>query len=53
MPGSPVNWGALPRLDPVRAPRLGEHSEAVLAEVLGLGSGEIGRLMDAGIVAGA
>jgi 2-methylfumaryl-CoA isomerase len=52
VPGSPVNWGALPRLDPVRAPRLGEHSEAVLAEVLGLGSGEIGRLMDRGIVAG-
>ncbi len=53
VPGSPVQWGALPRLDPVRAPRLGEHSEAVLADVLGLGSGEIGRLMDAGIVAGA
>ncbi len=52
MPGSPVNWGALPRLDPVRAPRLGEHSAEVLADVLGLASGEIGRLMDGQIVAG-
>jgi 2-methylfumaryl-CoA isomerase len=53
VPGNPVNWGALPRVSPVRAPRLGEHSEAVLADVLGMGSGEIGRLMDARIVAGA
>ncbi len=52
VPGSPVNWGALPRLDPVRAPRLGEHSAEVLADVLGLASGEIGRLMDRRIVAG-
>jgi 2-methylfumaryl-CoA isomerase len=53
VPGNPVNWGALPRVSPVRAPRLGEHSEAVLADVLRMGSGEIGRLMDARIVAGA
>lgn len=36
--------------DPRPAPYLGEHSEEVLAERLGLGSGEIGRLIDAGIV---
>jgi 2-methylfumaryl-CoA isomerase len=35
------------------APRLGEHTDEVLAQVLGLGSGEIGRLHDAGLVAGA
>jgi 2-methylfumaryl-CoA isomerase len=35
------------------APRLGQHTDEVLAEVLGLSSGEIGRLHDAGIVAGA
>lgn len=39
------------RGSPGIAPRLGEHSEQVLAEVLGLGSGEIGRLFDKGIVA--
>ena len=37
---------------PVRpAPRLGEHTEAVLSEVLGMSSGEIARLRDAGVVA--
>ena len=32
------------------APRIGQHSEAVLAETLGLSSGEIARLIDSGIV---
>jgi 2-methylfumaryl-CoA isomerase len=37
---------------PVRpAPRLGEHTGEVLAEVLGLSAAEIGRLHDQGIVA--
>jgi 2-methylfumaryl-CoA isomerase len=34
------------------APWLGQHTEEVLAQVLGLGSGEIGLLFDTGIVAG-
>jgi 2-methylfumaryl-CoA isomerase len=34
------------------APKLGQHTDQVLAEVLGLASGEIGRLHDAGLVAG-
>lgn len=38
------------RHPPRPAPRNGQHSEEVLAERLGLGSGEIGRLIDAGIV---
>jgi 2-methylfumaryl-CoA isomerase len=50
--GSPVVWGAHPRKDPAPAPRLGRHSEEILAEVLGLGSGQIGALMDRGVVAG-
>jgi 2-methylfumaryl-CoA isomerase len=37
--------------DPRPAPYLGEHSEEVLADKLGLSSGAIGRLVDAGIVA--
>jgi 2-methylfumaryl-CoA isomerase len=35
------------------APRLGQHTDEVLAQVLGLTSGEIGRLHDARLVAGA
>ena len=35
------------------APRLGQHTDQVLAEVLGLSSGEIGRLHDQGLVAQA
>ncbi len=36
--------------DPLPAPYLGQHSEEVLAERLGLSSGEIGSLIDAGTV---
>lgn len=46
-------FGSVPQLDrlsPQAAPRNGEHSEQVLAERLGLASGEIARLIDSGIV---
>jgi len=36
-----------------RAPQLGEHTDEVLAEVLGLSAGQIADLHDARIVAGA
>ena len=52
VPGSPVAFGALPRAAPAPAPVLGADTEAVLADVAGLSSGEIGRLMDAGVVTG-
>ncbi len=38
---------------PGRAPRLGEHTDEVLSRLLGLPDHEIGRLHDAGLVAGA
>lgn len=43
----------LERLPPRPAPRNGEHSEEILAERLDLSSGEIARLIDAGIVGAA
>jgi 2-methylfumaryl-CoA isomerase len=52
MPGSPLHFSAVERLAVRRAPILGEHTEQVLAEVLGLSATEIGRLHDAGVVAG-
>ncbi|HEV7943071.1 MAG TPA: CoA transferase [Solirubrobacteraceae bacterium] len=52
MPGSPLWFDGLRREPVDRAPMLGEHTEQVLAEVLSLSVGEIGRLHDAGVVAG-
>lgn len=51
-PGSPLHFDALPRIAARPAPLLGEHTEQVLAEVLGLSPAEIGRLHDDGVVAG-
>jgi 2-methylfumaryl-CoA isomerase len=52
MPGLPLDFGASPR-EPTRpAPRLGEHTDQVLAEVLGLSGREIARLHDTGIAVG-
>jgi 2-methylfumaryl-CoA isomerase len=53
VPASPLELTAAGRLPPRHAPELGEHTEEILAGVLGLGEGEIGRLFDAGVVAGA
>jgi 2-methylfumaryl-CoA isomerase len=52
VPGSPVSFGAFDRTPPAAAPLLGQHSEEILADLLGLGAGQIGTLMDRGIVAG-
>lgn len=51
-PGSPIVFKGLDR-QPVRsAPVLGQDTDEILAERLGLGSGAIGKLHDAGIIAG-
>jgi 2-methylfumaryl-CoA isomerase len=52
MPGSPIDFGAIERLPVKRAPRLGEHTEEILLDVLGLSEAEVGHLYDEGIVAG-
>ncbi|WP_057882048.1 CoA transferase [Tsuneonella troitsensis] len=46
-----ANLGGQPAGDPRPAPYLGQHSEEVLAERLGLASGAIGDLIDRGVVA--
>ena len=50
-PGAAATFGAPARQHPLRAPALGEHSEEVLAGLVGLSQAEIGHLVDAGIVA--
>ncbi|MGH7934040.1 MAG: CoA transferase [Candidatus Binataceae bacterium] len=52
MPGSPLYFSAAPRVPVRRAPMLGENTDEVLADVLGLGSAQISRLYDEGVVAG-
>ena len=51
-PGTPLQFGAAARVPPLRAPRLGEHTDEILLDVLKLPAEEVGRLHDAGIVAG-
>jgi 2-methylfumaryl-CoA isomerase len=50
-PGAMATLPQESRRAATRAPRLGEHSEEVLAEVLGLSSGQFARLHDQGLVA--
>jgi 2-methylfumaryl-CoA isomerase len=50
--GSPVRIADLQREPTQSAPYIGEHTDEVLHDVLSLSSPEIGRLHDAGIIAG-
>jgi 2-methylfumaryl-CoA isomerase len=52
VPGVPAHFGAVTREPARRAPRLGEHTDEILAEILGMSSGEISALHDRGVVAG-
>lgn len=51
--GTMLDFSGAPRAPVAPAPRLGADTDAVLAGELGLADAEIGRLHDAGIVAGA
>jgi 2-methylfumaryl-CoA isomerase len=52
MPGSPLDFGAVERLPVTRAPLLGEHTDEILLDILGMSEREVGRLHDQGVVAG-
>jgi 2-methylfumaryl-CoA isomerase len=52
VPGSPLQFSAAKGALPQRAPILGEHTDLVLSEVLGLSEAEIGRLRANRVVAG-
>lgn len=51
-PGSPLSFSAIGRGHPAPAPRLGQHTDEVLLEVLGMTSHDVGLLHDKGVVAG-
>jgi len=52
VPGSPLQYSSNPRVAPARAPLLGEHTDQVLSEVLGLSDGQIGKLREKKVIAG-
>jgi len=52
MPGSPLQFGELPRLAATRAPLLGEHTDEILSTVLELSDSEIAGLHDERVVEG-
>jgi 2-methylfumaryl-CoA isomerase len=51
-PASPFAFNAALAAPPRPAPRLGQHTDEILSGLLGLPDHEIGRLHDAGVVAG-
>jgi 2-methylfumaryl-CoA isomerase len=52
MPATPMDFSQVARLPARPAPQLGEHTDEILLDVLGLSSREVGQLHDEGIVAG-
>jgi 2-methylfumaryl-CoA isomerase len=50
VPGSPVASTVHARIEPTPAPRLGEHTHAILSDVLGMPSGAIARLVDQKVI---
>lgn len=51
MPGSPIRFTESPNLEAMPAPELGQHTDQILADELGLPADQIGKLHDGGIVA--
>lgn len=49
-PGAALRMPGGERLPPRPAPRIGQHGDEILSDLLDMASGEIGRLHDAGIV---
>ena len=50
---TPLDFGGAARVPPGIAPRLGEHTRAVLQQKLGLGDEELQALQRAGTIAGS
>ncbi|WP_326761705.1 CoA transferase [Streptomyces phaeochromogenes] len=48
--GSPLHLSDSPMVDPTRSGGLGEHTDAVLSEELGMSADQIAKLRDAGVI---
>lgn len=53
VPSQALNFSALPHVEPKPAPLLGEHTDEILSQELGLDSHQIAKLHDAGVVQGS
>ena len=53
VPRTPLAYGEIERGAPGPAPKLGQHTDEILADVLGMTAHEIGLLHDKGVVAGS
>ena len=51
-PASPMDFSKVPRLPAAPAPLLGQHTDEILLDLLGLSAAQVGALHDAGVVAG-
>jgi 2-methylfumaryl-CoA isomerase len=51
MPGSPLDFSEVERLPAQPAPALGQHTDEILHEILGLSEQEIGKLHDRKVIA--
>jgi 2-methylfumaryl-CoA isomerase len=52
VPGSPLDFSAIPRCRPAPSPLLGQQTDEILSELLALSDSEIGRLHDSGVIGG-
>jgi 2-methylfumaryl-CoA isomerase len=52
VPGQPMSFSASQRHPATPAPRLGQHTNEILGDLLGFSDAEIGRLHDQGVVTG-
>jgi 2-methylfumaryl-CoA isomerase len=51
MPGSPIFFSSSAHLDAAPAPRLGEHTEEILLQALGMSGAQVGALVERRVVA--
>ncbi len=49
---TPLQFGAIKRAPPTPAPTLGQHTDEILSDILGLPTHEIARLHDEKVVGG-
>ena len=47
---SPIKYSGTPVVNPIAPPLLGEHTDAVLTDLLDMSEGQIAKLRDTGVI---